>query len=64
MGKKTSGDDPPDKTKLFSDSELPEQRKPPPPGKTTWICRPFITLRNGRKLFAWEVGKKAFCFYI
>lgn len=26
------------------------------------ICRPFITLRNGQKLFAHQVGKKAFCW--
>lgn len=25
------------------------------------ICRPFITLRNGKVLWAWQVGKKAFC---
>lgn len=30
--------------------------------KTQMICRPYITLRNGRVLWAWEVGKKAFCF--
>lgn len=29
---------------------------------TETICRPFITLRNGRVLYAPEVGKKAFCF--
>lgn len=28
------------------------------------ICRPFITLRNGRRLFAHEVGKTAFCFEV
>lgn len=28
------------------------------------ICRPFITLRNGKKLFAREVGRKAFCFEV
>jgi hypothetical protein len=26
------------------------------------ICRPWITLRNGRVLYASEVGKQAFCF--
>ena len=26
------------------------------------ICRPWITLRNGKRLYAWQVGKKAFCF--
>ncbi|WP_296271790.1 hypothetical protein [Pseudomonas sp. UBA6323] len=31
---------------------------------STMICRPFITLRNGRRLFAHEVGKTAFCFEV
>jgi hypothetical protein len=26
------------------------------------ICRPWITLRNGRVLYASAVGKQAFCF--
>lgn len=26
------------------------------------ICRPFITLKNGQKLWAYEKGLKAFCF--
>lgn len=26
------------------------------------ICRPWITLRNGKRLYAWEKGLKAFCF--
>jgi hypothetical protein len=26
------------------------------------ICRPFITLRNGKRLYAKDVGKQAFCF--
>ncbi|MFZ5365444.1 MAG: hypothetical protein ACOZBH_04595 [Patescibacteria group bacterium] len=26
------------------------------------ICRPYITLRNGRVLWAREVGRRAFCF--
>ncbi len=30
----------------------------------TMICRPFITLRNGKRLFAHEVGKTAFCFEV
>jgi hypothetical protein len=30
----------------------------------TQICRPFITLRNGRVLWAWEKGLKAFCFTV
>lgn len=29
---------------------------------TELICRPFITLRNGKVLWAWEKGLKAFCF--
>lgn len=28
------------------------------------ICTPFITLRNGRRLFAHEKGLKAFCFEV
>lgn len=28
------------------------------------ICRPRITLRNGKRLCAYEVGKKAFCFEV
>jgi len=31
---------------------------------STLICRPFITLRNGRVLWAYEVGKEAFCFEV
>lgn len=26
------------------------------------ICRPWITLKNGKRLYASSVGKKAFCF--
>jgi len=28
----------------------------------TIICRPWITLRNGKRLYASSVGKQAFCF--
>ncbi len=28
------------------------------------ICRPFITLRNGRRIYAHWYGKKAFCFWV
>lgn len=28
------------------------------------ICRPFITLRNGKRLFAHEKGLEAFCFEV
>jgi len=28
------------------------------------ICRPCITLRNGKRLCAYQVGKKAFCFEV
>lgn len=28
-----------------------------------WICRPWITLPNGQRLYASSVGKKAFCFW-
>lgn len=26
------------------------------------ICRPWIILRNGKRLYASSLGKKAFCF--
>lgn len=28
-----------------------------------WICRPWITLKNGQRLYASSVGKKAFCWW-
>ncbi|MEC1275275.1 MULTISPECIES: hypothetical protein [Bacillus] len=28
------------------------------------ICRPYITLKNGQRLYASSVGKKAFCFEV
>lgn len=28
------------------------------------ICTPFITLRNGKRLYAHEKGKEAFCFNV
>ena len=28
------------------------------------ICRPFITLKNGKRIFAHEYGKQAFCFWV
>ncbi len=28
------------------------------------ICRPFITLKNGKVLYANKYGKKSFCFYV
>lgn len=30
------------------------------PAGYTVIFRPYITLRNGKKLWAWQVGKRAF----
>lgn len=30
----------------------------------TLICRPYITLRNKKVLYAWEKGLKAFCFWV
>ena len=37
----------------------------PPPGKEdyVYICRPFIT-RKGVRIFAHQVGLKAFCFWV
>lgn len=26
------------------------------------ICRPYITLRNGVRIYAWQYGLQAFCF--
>ncbi|MFA5128583.1 MAG: hypothetical protein WC445_01300 [Patescibacteria group bacterium] len=28
------------------------------------ICRPWITLRNGVRIYAKDHGKRAFCFYV
>jgi hypothetical protein len=28
------------------------------------ICRAFITLKNGQRLYASQVGKKAFCWEV
>ena len=28
------------------------------------ICRPYITTRNGRRIYAWQKGLKAFCFKV
>lgn len=28
------------------------------------ICTPYITLRNGKRLYAHEKGKEAFCFEV
>lgn len=28
------------------------------------IFRPFITLRNGKRLYAWQKGLKAFAFWV
>ncbi|HRK98664.1 MAG TPA: hypothetical protein PLE43_09350 [Alphaproteobacteria bacterium] len=50
-----------DETPLFPGEALPHMAKPLPPGKE-WICRPFITLKNGKRLFASAYGKQAFCF--
>jgi hypothetical protein len=36
-------------------SEKPAEKPEP-----TYIFRPYITLRNGKRLYAWQVGKKAF----
>lgn len=38
-------------------------KKPQRPGYV-WICRPYITLKTGRRLYACEVGKRAFCFWV
>ena len=28
------------------------------------ICRPFITLKNGKRIYAASYGKQAFCFWV
>ncbi len=28
-----------------------------------WICRPFFTTKNGKRIWAHHYGKKAFCFW-
>ena len=28
------------------------------------VCRPFITTRSGKRIYAHWYGKKAFCFYV
>lgn len=30
----------------------------------TLICRPWITLRDGRRIYAKDYGKGAFCFEV
>lgn len=30
--------------------------------KTQMVFRPYITLKNGQRLYAKQFGKKAFCF--
>jgi hypothetical protein len=28
------------------------------------VCRPWITLRNGKRIYAAAYGRKAFCFWV
>lgn len=30
----------------------------------TIICRPYITTKHGKRIYAWERGMKAFCFEV
>jgi len=41
-------------------------KKPPkmPPQGKRMICRPWVTLKNGKRLYASAYGKEAFCFYV
>jgi len=32
--------------------------------KGRWIYTSFITLRNGKRLYAWQKGKKAFRIWV
>lgn len=34
-----------------------------PPGKK-WVCVKWITTRNGKRLYAHNYGKDAFCFLV
>lgn len=29
-----------------------------------WVCRPYITTKNGKVVYASTYGKKAFCFLV
>ncbi len=38
----------------------------PPPGERdgfVWICRPWVT-RGGKRVYASQYGKRAFCFWV
>lgn len=32
--------------------------------KQVLICRPYITTRNGKRIYASQYGLQAFCFYV
>ncbi len=32
--------------------------------KRRLVFTTYITLKNGKRLYAWQCGKKAFCFYV
>ena len=36
----------------------------PKKSKRVLICRPYITTRNGKRIYAAEHGLRAFCFYV
>lgn len=38
------------------------RKKPGPPDEYEIICRPYITLKNGVRIYAAQKGLKAFCF--
>ena len=46
----------------YKKKAFPEPDAPVPEGKEL-VCRAWITLRNGQRLYASQLGKKAICFY-
>lgn len=56
--------DPPDQPmQIECFPEVRSDRSEPPPGKKL-ICRPYITRKDGQRIYASSLGKKAFCFYV
>lgn len=42
---------------------MAKRQRAVPPGYTV-IYRPWITLRNGRRLYAWQCGLRAFALVV
>lgn len=45
------------------DYKMDNPNKPAPEEGMVWICTPYITTRNGVRVYASQHGKKAFCFW-